>query len=59
MGTVDCPICEESVKVGLPRDLDTLEVSAEPDPTKLEDDHHKTRYVECPKNHSVYFYFER
>lgn len=59
MGTVDCPICEESVKVGLPRDLTTLEVSTEPDPTKPEDGQHKTRHVQCPKNHPVYFYFER
>jgi hypothetical protein len=59
METVDCLICAESVKVGLPRDLDTLEVSTGPDSTKPEDGRHKTRHVECPKDHSVYFYFER
>jgi hypothetical protein len=59
MGTVDCPLCGESVKVGLPRDVATLEVSTEPDPTKPEDGRHKTRYVRCSRNHTIYFYFER
>lgn len=58
-GTVDCPICDESLRVGLPNDVATLEVSTEPDPTKLEDGRHKTRQVECSQDHAVYFYFER
>lgn len=58
-GTVHCPICDESMKVGLPKDVATLEVSTEPDPTKPEDGRHKTRRVQCSQDHTVHFYFER
>ena len=54
-----CPVCTESVAVGLPRNFAALEVSATPDPSKPEDSRHHTRHVRCPTGHSVYFYFER
>lgn len=58
-GTVDCPVCGERTRVGLPKDVATLEVSTDPDPTKPEDGHHKTRQVQCPEDHPIHFYFER
>lgn len=59
METVDCPLCGESVKVGLPNDVAILEVSTEPDSTKPENGRHKTRHVGCSQDHTIYFYFER
>ncbi|WP_255190591.1 hypothetical protein [Natronobeatus ordinarius] len=57
--TVACPACDEPVAISLPRGYVGLEVSAEPDPTKPEDERHHTRHVRCSAGHVVYFYFER
>ncbi|WP_425504361.1 hypothetical protein [Salinilacihabitans rarus] len=56
---VTCPICSESVPVGLPQGISQVEVSSEPDSTRPEDGGTTTRLVRCPNDHPVYFHFTR
>jgi len=55
--SVDCPVCGEQVRIGLPHNVETVDVMTEPDPEKPEDNYHKTRTVSCLAGHDVYVYF--
>ncbi len=57
MGTIACPVCGETGRIGLPRDA-TIESVAEEPPAERNRNHGaKTRQVRCPSGHDVYVTF--
>lgn len=57
MGTIACPVCGETGRIGLPRDATIESVGEEPPAERTPDYGMKTRQVRCQSGHEVYVTF--